>query len=198
MKKICFIPPLQDKTVNKIKTQTRRLIVSRTGYFNVTSKDGVVTGIWQCDANGWNGENLIPVKSRYNVGEIIAIAQPYKDILETLPEPYRRESDGWISTEVLETIGYSNKMYVKPSLMPYRIRINEVRAEKLQSISNEDCIKEGIFKHISHAKVYWKNGFDGLMYEAPRCAYAALINKINGKDTWERNPYMWVYDYELV
>jgi hypothetical protein len=77
MKGICFIPPLHDKTVEGMKTQTRRLIVSRTGFFQVCSKNGIVTNIWQTDADEWTGENLIPVKPRYNVGEIVYLKEPY-------------------------------------------------------------------------------------------------------------------------
>lgn len=200
MKKICFIPPMQEKTERKIKNQTRRLIVSRTGFFQVCSKDGIVTNIWQTDANEWTGENLIPVKPRYNVGEVVAIAQAYKDILDTLPEPYRRKSDGWISTEISESIGFRNKLYVKPILMPLQIKILGVRAERLQDISNEDCIKEGIEEERN-----WGNGTEWFTYcngthsfDTPREAYKALINSIDGKDTWDNNPWVWVYDYELI
>lgn len=194
MKKICFIPPMQERTERKIKNQTRRLIVSRTGFFQVCSKGGIVTNIWQTDANGWTGENLIPVKPRYNVGEIVAIAQAYKDILETLPEPYRRKSDGWISTEILESIGFRNKLYVKPILMPLQIKILGVRAERLQDISDEDCIKEGIERN----GLCYFNGVHTHSFLTPREAYKALINSIDGKDTWDNNPWVWVYDYELI
>lgn len=194
MKKICFIPPMQERTERRIKNQTRRLIVSRTGFFQVCSKNEVVTNIWQTDANEWTGENLIPVKSRYNVGEIVAIAQAYKDILETLPEPYRRKSDGWISTEISESIGFRNKLYVKPILMPLQIKILGVRAERLQDISNEDCIKEGIEKN----GLCYFNGVHTHSFLSPREAYKALINSIDGKDTWDNNPWVWVYDYELI
>ena len=34
--------------------------------------------------------------------------------------------------------------------------------------------------------------------KTPHEAYAALIDKISGKGTWERNPYVFVYDFELV
>lgn len=200
MKKICFIPPMQERTERKTKNQTRRLIVSRTGFFQVCSKNGVVTNIWQTDANEWTGENLIPVKPRYNVGEVVAIAQAYKDILDTLPEPYRRKSDGWISTEISESIGFRNKLYVKPILMPLQIKILGVRAERLQDISNEDCIKEGIEEERN-----WGNGTEWFTYcngtysfDTPREAYKALINSIDGKDTWDNNPWVWVYDYELI
>jgi hypothetical protein len=29
-------------------------------------------------------------------------------------------------------------------------------------------------------------------------AFAALIDKINGYGTWESNPYVWAYDFELA
>ncbi len=32
----------------------------------------------------------------------------------------------------------------------------------------------------------------------PRGAFAALIDKISGKGTWESNPYVFVYEFELV
>ncbi len=200
MKKICFIPPMQERTERKTKNQTRRLIVSRTGFFQVCSKDGVVTNIWQTDANEWTGENLIPVKPRYNVGEVVAIAQAYKDILETLPEPYRRKSDGWISPEISESIGFRNKLYVKPILMPLQIKILGVRAERLQDISDEDCIKEGIEEELNiHDGKQWFTYCNGThSFDTPREAYKALINSIDGKDTWDNNPWVWVYDYELI
>ena len=200
MKKICFIPPMQERTERKTKNQTRRLIVSRTGFFQVCSKDGVVTNIWQTDANEWTGENLIPVKPRYNVGEVVAIAQAYKDILETLPEPYRRKSDGWISPEISESIGFRNKLYVKPILMSLQIKILGVRAERLQDISDEDYIKEGIEEELNiHDGKQWFTYCNGThSFDTPREAYKALINSIDGKDTWDNNPWVWVYDYELI
>ena len=191
---------MQERTERKTKNQTRRLIVSRTGFFQVCSKDGVVTNIWQTDANEWTGENLIPVKPRYNVGEVVAIAQAYKDILETLPEPYRRKSDGWISTEISESIGFRNKLYVKPILMPLQIKILGVRAERLQDISDEDCIKEGIEEELNiHDGKQWFTYCNGThSFDTPREAYKALINSIDGKNTWDNNPWVWVYDYELI
>ena len=211
MKKICFIPPMQERTERKIKNQTRRLIVSRTGFFQVCSKNGIVTNIWQTDADEWTGENLIPVKPRYNVGEIVAIAQAYKDILDTLPEPYRRKSDGWISTEISESIGFRNKLYVKPILMPLQIKILDIRAERLQDISDEDCIREGICQTDSiaedHFEPVYENGYNStnkknatlsIQYDTPREAYSALIDAINGNGTWDNNPWVWVYDYELI
>jgi hypothetical protein len=35
-------------------------------------------------------------------------------------------------------------------------------------------------------------------YNTPQEAYAFLFNKIHGKGTWEQNPFVWVYDFELT
>jgi hypothetical protein len=73
-----------------------------------------------------------------------------------------------------------------------------VRCERLQDISDEDCIKEGIsaISQKYNAPFIYYNGFD---YDnTPSRSYATLINKICGKGTWESNPYVWVYDFKLL
>lgn len=38
----------------------------------------------------------------------------------------------------------------------------------------------------------------GLWIDTPREAFAALIDKVSGKGTWESNPYVWAYEFELM
>lgn len=94
-------------------------------------------------------------------------------------------------------------MFVKPELMPHQIRITAVRVERLQDISDEDCLKEGISPMIVGCEYYVFSFIDKekgcfLDYKTPREAYAALIDKVSGKGTWESNPYVFVYDFELI
>lgn len=35
-------------------------------------------------------------------------------------------------------------------------------------------------------------------FPSPRYAYASLIDKISGKGTWDSNPYVFAYDFELL
>lgn len=35
------------------------------------------------------------------------------------------------------------------------------------------------------------------LYNTPRDAFSALIDKVSGKGTWESNPYVWVYEFKL-
>lgn len=140
-------------------------------------------------------------QSRYCGGEVAAIAQAYRDIAHP--------NDGFLDDryEVKDEFaaGWSNKMFVRADLMPHHIRITNVRVERLQEISDDDCIKEGVRKWTKDEELYKYDLADGFeMFEwrdkprTPREAYAALIDRISGKGTWESNPYVFVYDFELV
>lgn len=206
MKGICFKPHLHELTVQGIKNQTRRIIVSRTGYFQVCSKNGVITNIWQTDADEWTGDNLIPVKPRYNVGEVLYLKEPYRfapdvdSIIYKFDYPSGRYT--YPGCDKVDTpVKWENKLFMPSKYARTFIEITAVRAERLQDISDEDCIREGILKFTKDDTIF-KYGVDGWKWDemprTPKEAYKVLINQINGKDTWDSNPYVWVYDYELV
>lgn len=131
-------------------------------------------------------------KPRYRVGEIVAVAQKYSSFIK---------SSDWDATDKLaHTKGWNNKMFVAADLMPHQIRITAVRVERLQDISDEECMKEGV-RFIPVINNYYFEDFDkeeGFYFITPREAFAALIDKVSGKGTWNRNPWVWVYEFELV
>lgn len=203
MKGICFIEPLFHKVVKGQKTQTRRIIVSRTGHFQVASKNGIVTEIWQTDANEWCGENLVPVKPKYNVGEIVYLKEPYSYLSLNNQEPVEiyKYGEDYSDIEEVAPIKWKNKLFMPESVARCFIKITGVKAERLQDISDEDCSKEGIECFTKDNRVF-KFGLDGWewsdMPRSPKDAYASLIDKINGKGTWDKNPWVWVCDFELT
>lgn len=143
----------------------------------------------------------IAKRIKYKPYEVIAVAQKYRDCGGLNEEGVPR----WdmIAQAVGTTDGgWDNKMFVRADLMPYRIRITNVRIERLQDISDEDCLKEGL-EWDGKASQYYANyqketGRKTFLGRTPREAFAYLIDKVSGKGTWERNPYVWVYDFELV
>lgn len=78
------------------------------------------------------------------------------------------------------------------------MRITNIRVERLQDISQEDCIKEGISR-CEKEWGYWvehKNGcLDFYVCDTPKEAFAERINKIYEKDLWAQNPFVFVYDF---
>lgn len=144
---------------------------------------------------------------RYKVGEILAVAQSYHEL----------NKSGYVAPEWLEhtcesSAGYKNKMFVRADLMPHRIRITNIKVERLQDISGEDCLKEGVEKAFigyfvdglktkdwekeSHVETW--DGKTFKLFPYPQEAFAALIDKVCGEGTWDSNPYVFVYEFELM
>ena len=137
--------------------------------------------------------------TRYKVGEVVAVAQPYADIEELamlqrdpFHESYFEEED------IADEPGWRNKMFVKAELMPHRIRITGVWAERLQDISAGNCLDEGIqavLPPLAQSPMY-KVGH--LLGTCPRNLFAELIDKVSGRGTWASNPWDVAYEYDLI
>lgn len=137
-----------------------------------------------------NDGNEFVAKSHYKIGEVLAVAQRYEDI----------PMEPSIRTILCKHPGWNNKMFVTAKTMPHQIKIVNIRVERLQSISTDDCIDEGIVDFESQIK---KAHFYSIpnkygTYDTAKKAYAQLINKLSGKGTWGSNPLVFVYDFELV
>ena len=190
------------------KTQTRRLVPKE-----------LFTLQWDVDEDTLVFENdmgdFIDIRktsfAHYKVGEVVAIAQSYESIYN---EQGLETMDMFVSG-LKNHKGWRNKLFVASGKMPHHIRITDVRVEKLNDISETDCIAEGVVRieHIiptsnpQKSQQYYpcqylkdcaeKVGW-GLVYDTPQKAYAELIDKVSGKGTWQSNPHVFVYEFELV
>lgn len=135
------------------------------------------------------------VPFRYKVGEVVAVAQNYSSFYNILDN----------TRPIPEGAGWDNKMYVSADLMPHQIRITGIKCERLQDISNEDCMKEGVVD-VTYFKIqgcpYELFALPGreneTTFNTPKQAFAALIDKVSVRGTWESNPWVMVYEFELV
>lgn len=145
------------------------------------------------------------VKSTYRIGEDVAVAQSYKSIVEQDPD---NDYGNYYVKQFRYTPGWTNKMFVRADLMPHRIRITNIRVERLQDISEEDCLKEGIQEYFPYIDrnpndrvrtfQYFRDGkIRHRMSPAPEC-FALLIDDICGHGTWQRNPWVFAYEFKLV
>ena len=192
MKKIMFNDQygLTEAVLDGRKTQTRRIAYEKP--FKHIRSCGFCTEGKDKGKLIINDGNEIVAKSTYKMGEIVAVAQRYCDI------PFA--NDIFIRAV---PIGWSNKMFVKSDLMPHQIKITNIRCERLQDISTDDCMKEGIFcSHIdgiddaysydaindSSKKKWW--------YRTPIEAYKMLSSKLHLH--WDSNPLVFVYDFKLI
>ena len=199
MKKIMFSDAfcLTLAVLNGSKTMIRQLLkIPKTCNgkevysFNVLTNNA---GTQCVDLVDENGDVLGIWKPHYEVGEVVAIAQPYKDIYPNAD--FEMVGDGFMT----ESAGWTNKMFVKASLMKRHIRITDIKVERLQDISDEDVLREGVWQM---GELFYVNKTVG---EAPEVAFPTareafwyLIDKISGKGTWESNPFVAAYSFELI
>ena len=189
---------LEDDVLNGTKTMTRRkLNIPRTfngifvaGFRKYTNSLGEwFTELYDEDESSIYGSTLKPP---YDISETVAIKQPYNKIypitdFEMVGEQIINGSAGW-----------TNKMFVRNDLMPHGVKVLNIFPQRIQDISNEDCLKEGIIKHISHNKVFYSfHGIGNYFFDTPREAYSCLIDKISGNGTWINNNWVWALEFEL-
>lgn len=127
----------------------------------------------------------------YKIGEVVAIAQSYNDIGK--PQ-YDKFGKG--------VAGNSNKMFVRANLMPHHIRITDIEIERLQDISDDDIIREGVWQFYDNKKLFYVSKTIGyapdVAFLTAREAFAYLIDMVSGKGTWDLNPWVVVYEFEKV
>lgn len=168
------------------KTMTRRAVNGLPEHFVVGGRS-ISTGKWGVQLKDGTRQWLRPP---YEVGDVVAIQQAYKDI------PAIVVNSSYDCRELRKSAGWTNKMFVKAELMPHHIRITDVSVERLQDISNVDCMREGITKDDEPYSRYFFS-LDS-WYNTPRAAFADLIDKVSGRGTWDSNPLVWVYSFVLV
>lgn len=195
MKKIMFDDKylLTQTVLAGSKTMTRRVLKvpktcngKKVYTFNILTNNA---GTQCVDLVDENGGVLDSWKPHYEVGEVVAIAQSYKELYPNAD--FEMVGNGFMT----ESAGWNNKMFVRANLMKRHIRITDVKVERLRNISDEDILKEGIFKLTD--KYFLPNGVDKAFTSA-RNAFAYLIDKVSGKGTWESNPWVVAYSFELI
>jgi len=186
------------------KTQTRRIVPPSAldAWNDIDDGDEYSRSVY---AGSYEAKmrNFLLDYSQYKVGEEVAVAQSYRHIYCQEPaERLSEEYSMWFLKQkgLTDSKAWKNKMFVKSDFMPHRIRIEKVRVERLQDISNEDCFAEGIVKYSDGVYTYIEGGkkYYHRELDTPQKAYGVLINKINGLGTWMINPLVFVYDFKLV
>lgn len=204
MKKIMFNDKygLTQAVLEGRKTMTRR-VVSQI-------QDGDQVGVWDAPyIELWRNGQKHEIFPAYQVGEEVAIARDYNYLLtdmlnydhfnDPLYKKFHEFSENNKPYGIWGEAACTNKMFVKAELMPYRIRITNIKVERLQDISKEDCQCEGLPIYPGFGTDKWyqpviKHSFVGDLREA----FAALIDKVSGRGTWDSNPWVWAYQFELL
>lgn len=168
---------LEQLVLSKVKTMTKRPITLPSDFDTLYNNDYT---------------KLIPP---YKIGEIVAIKQAYKDI------SYEHYYCNNIDFRKLEkTPGFKNKMCVNPNYMAHFIKITNIFPQRLQDITVDDCMKQGISAYKELDLYLYNAPGSSLedMNDTAKDAYEELVNDVYKNGTWEKNEWFWTIEFKLM
>lgn len=191
------------------KTQTRRLIDPQP------DEDGlakIIGGPWVDTSKrsypcpyGHTGDRLW-VKETYGARGNLADGPPIR---------YRADVGYNESTTLFDQTrkaygGWKGPRYMPREYSRITLELTDVRAQRLQGISEADAIAEGTSSWCTSGDMFWKSGsaamtdarnpaFDAVnSFTGPRADYAMVWEEINGSGTWDLNPWVWALTFKRV
>lgn len=204
---ILFSGPMVRDILDGTKTQTRREITRLLKFGEITEFQRSATKGYDWsfrDRSGcWNDishERLLECCPYGKPGDRLWVKETWGQVGEGDPIIYRATCD----TETrFATNWYDRGFKWTPSIhMPRRasritLEITDIRVERLQDISEEDTLAEGVAIDKGHC--YHVAGHEGKWAHATaKGCFETLWGSINGPGSWDANPWVWVIEFRKV
>lgn len=200
LRPILFSTEMVKAILDGRKTQTRRLIKG-------VEKANRYKGHWQPELDGievydFQTGNLlgeISVKCKYNVGDILWVRETWQHIGYGT---YNFRADGGERKYGTNGARWMPSIFMPKDACRLFLKVTKIKVQRLQDISEDDAMAEGVEEDIIYNKDFsetkaWKSyvkRFD--ICEVARISYHTLWEKINGHGSWEKNPFVWVIEFE--
>lgn len=195
MKPILFNTAMVQAILEGRKTTTRRIAKGLKDATKVTNGDFK----WDYKQS-WMNDLGLEIHAPYHIGDILYVRETWKSKLY---------ADGYVDAEIIfksddskrylrhisdklfsKLLKFSNKNGWQPSLFMPReaarifLRVKNVKIERLQDITEEGTVNEGIGHYGK-----WKLAFEKL--------WDSTVNKKDlDKYGWNANPWVWVIEFE--
>ena len=203
---ILMSAPMVRALLQKQKTQTRRVMKSQPytleaeGFGYATKAGGFVSLVSEHCLNecpyGKPGNRLWVKETFHWSLKLDAIYKTCIDPgLEQLIDFYRiKQCKKWVPS-----------IFMPRWASRITLEITEVRVQRLQKISWEDCIAEGIVGTDASAVITQRMSTseqEGLLgagwSEYLRAAYRSLWEQLNGAGSWDANPWVWAISFNVL
>lgn len=189
---ILFSTPMVQAILEGRKTMTRRICKHKLDDRGARLTDQL---------EDWHGNKI---KQPIEVGDIVWVRETFAEFSGIEPQvSYVYKADKLFDTPAKEHL-CDNKW--KPSLfMPKQacriwLEVTNVRLERLQDISEEDAIAEGVERVPLEPFVLRYRDYTGLedYWDNAKSSFHTLWIAINGATSWQENPWVWVYEFKQV
>lgn len=204
---ILFSAPMVRACLAGAKTQTRRVVSPRHDWHvdEVPDQRGV-SRLWPVfEAYVYAEPETVEVPCPYGEpGDRLWVKESIRRTAVPVGEERWCESEYIADGEPTETDVWPWKNRALPSIhMPrglsrLTLEVTAVRVERLQAISEDDAIAEGVRPVCGIEPTRFScDGVDGI-YRDTRPCFQALWKVINGAESWAANPWVWVVEFKRV
>jgi hypothetical protein len=188
---ILFSAPMVRAILAGTKTQTRRVMSDRHRWHFIEA-----TGDLALCPYGQPGDRLW-VREAWSTLPMYDAVKP-SDMAPYYAGTIRYKADGHQSGKLRPG------MFMPRWASRITLEITGVRVERLQDISEEDAIAEGIEQmpcQVPNTRL-WRNYTPGNGWTSrvaiPQNSFRSLWESINGADSWNANPWVWVVEFRRV
>lgn len=217
-KPMLFSGPMVRAILYGSKTQTRRVVLRSPEIRHLYAFDG-----W-CEGNPNRAAFKLVKKSKefplwipffgvnckHPVGSRVWVRETYRTLYDpstcregAMDIDYRADGED----RIMDRAKTPDRVKWKPGIFMPRwasritLEITAVRVERLQDISAEDCIAEGISLADHKCDCEFCSRSSQLCPATQSSlimAYAELWDSINGKGAWGRNEFVWAYSFKRI
>lgn len=190
---ILFSTPMIQAIIAGQKTMTRRILKVKG------CKPFIPDNTWDIDSiSKWN-KDFNPYGK---VGDILWVRETFSNgnIENKKHTGFRYKAD-----DESFNVKWKPSLFMPKDACRIFLEITEIRIERLQEISNEDCINEGIKREIfpptGEQCFYFypcKDLRDDSYLDCPKTSFYSLWKSINGQKNWDDNPFVWVISFNRV
>lgn len=176
IKPILFNTEMVRAILDGRKSCTRRIIKPQPqGYFEVSEEP-----LYIYDTDGKQGKITPP----YQPGDILYVRETWKQA----PNGYYYYED-WQRNDIADVTKWKPSIHMPKEAARIWLKVTDVRVERLQEISGEDLIKEGIdlfqSSYVRVAFDEFKNIWNSTIKKSDLNCYG-----------WDANPYVWAIEFE--
>jgi hypothetical protein len=203
MKPILFSTLMVKAILEGRKTQTRRIIKPQPLVHNDVIKmpipiDEYSKLLGEYTKKGYTQiytkgvlEGMIAPLCKYEIGDVLWVRETWAKIQtnEGGDSFVYRADDDFYKDNIEGWGGWKPSLFMPRDACRLFLKIKNIRVERLQDISEEDSVSEGVKKND------WEFE-DGECPETYKEGFKFLWESINGEKSWEDNPFVWVIEFE--
>lgn len=209
MKPILFSTAMVQAILEGRKTQTRRVIKPKPDDGGLWNDDEFPRSI-NSELTGWNGTvdetgESKEFKPKYQKGDILWVRETFSvEGNTTRNYSFKADLPEWMDAKGIAK--WKPSIFMPKAAARIFLKVISVRAERLHDVTWNDAMAEGIQVKYDKDnpeqplyKFYPCNDLrDNTYLENPVASFCSLWKSINGLESWDSNPWVWVYEFERI